>query len=616
MTETENPIDNDDRLKGLLSAIPEVKSKKAYIAWRKSFLKIYTKHLDPNGILNGKDSNYRLLKQLRALSLRIADAESLLASKSDAAASSNSSSAAAMTTIEGRRVLTNLTEEVAASETKVNEFMPKTNADEEKFGFDKFELAAVLLEDGFHGYDRMKETKDALEQITSGLVGNNNNETSGDGSSVSVVDDNFQKIIRNYSNAVQSFLEVMEDLGLFSVVKQCVDVAYQGKERPEPQDPALSVPEEQDDESSGEGSLGDGSTTYSSSSDGSDGNSQSASEDGGPEDGQKKKKKKKEKSESSKKKKKTKGIKGGEETLPGGNNNNNSNGEEEQRLLPILDDPVLDDESWPVLGKGAGGVTRKATWKGREVAVKTFAGELTSDGSPRDEKAVSEMLVLANNDNGRGSDPALIELLGETKEKGALVMEFLENYGAVAGPPSMESCSRDVYDESSLETLQDFPLWKIVVDTLRVLSKLHSLGITHADFYAHNILIRQQRQRQPRRANSGTDNDTDNDTDASVKVSDFGAAYRYRHHENNPTNDNDEFGRLVETVEIRAFGVLVRELFGAAARAAAGSGSPARDGGGCANHPWEELLAECEKPTEAAGRATFRDLAQRFSLRG
>eukprot|EP00534_Pseudo-nitzschia_fraudulenta_P008395 CAMPEP_0201144592 /NCGR_PEP_ID=MMETSP0851-20130426/6362_1 /ASSEMBLY_ACC=CAM_ASM_000631 /TAXON_ID=183588 /ORGANISM="Pseudo-nitzschia fraudulenta, Strain WWA7" /LENGTH=548 /DNA_ID=CAMNT_0047419425 /DNA_START=34 /DNA_END=1680 /DNA_ORIENTATION=+ len=327
MTETENPIDNDDRLKGLLSAIPEVKSKKAYIAWRKSFLKIYTKHLDPNGILNGKDSNYRLLKQLRALSLRIADAESLLASKSDAAASSNSSSAAAMTTIEGRRVLTNLTEEVAASETKVNEFMPKTNADEEKFGFDKFELAAVLLEDGFHGYDRMKETKDALEQITSGLVGNNNNETSGDGSSVSVVDDNFQKIIRNYSNAVQSFLEVMEDLGLFSVVKQCVDVAYQGKERPEPQDPALSVPEEQDDESSGEGSLGDGSTTYSSSSDGSDGNSQSASEDGGPEDGQKKKKKKKEKSESSKKKKKTKGIKGGEETLPGGNNNNNSNGQ-------------------------------------------------------------------------------------------------------------------------------------------------------------------------------------------------------------------------------------------------------------------------------------------------
>ena len=61
-----------------------------------------------------------------------------------------------------------------------------------------------------------------------------------------IVDGNFLKILKTYSNAVESFLHVMEDLGLFTVMKQCVDVVYQGKERPEPKaprpTPQLQVP--------------------------------------------------------------------------------------------------------------------------------------------------------------------------------------------------------------------------------------------------------------------------------------------------------------------------------------------------------------------------------------
>jgi len=225
----------------------------------------------------------------------------------------------------------------------------------------------------------------------------------------------------------------------------------------------------------------------------------------------------------------------------------------ESSLLPILDDPVLDDDSWPVLGKGAGGVTRKVPWKGRDVAVKTFAGELTSDGSPQDEKAISKLVTTAS-----GEDSSLIALLGETKTGGALVMEFLKGYSALAGPPSFVTCSRDVYGDESKASLENFPLWKIAIDTLRVLSKLHSLGVTHADFYAHNILI------QP-------------DTN-SVKVSDFGAAFSYR-------CNNERFVSLVETVELRAYTVLVEELFGLAIEKKEDS-----------KHPWRELLKECRAP--------------------
>lgn len=217
MTATENPIDNDDRLKGLLSTIKDVKSRKAYNTWRKSFLKIYTKYLDSNGILNGKDANYRLLKQLERLANRIELIQPTLQEQS-------------IDTANGRRLLTNLTNEIVATERKVQELMPKTNADEERFGFDKFELAAVLLEDGFHGYDSMIQMRQELESIIAHLVHENTNEIA---------------IIHQYSDSVESFIKVMEDLKLFKIMNHCVDVVYQGKERPAPTPPP---PPSDDDE--------------------------------------------------------------------------------------------------------------------------------------------------------------------------------------------------------------------------------------------------------------------------------------------------------------------------------------------------------------------------------
>ena len=70
MTITDNPLDNDDRLRDLLSKIGDVRSRKAYGTWRMEFLDLYTESLDENGILNGMDANCRLLKQLERLEHR------------------------------------------------------------------------------------------------------------------------------------------------------------------------------------------------------------------------------------------------------------------------------------------------------------------------------------------------------------------------------------------------------------------------------------------------------------------------------------------------------------------------------------------------------------------
>ena len=265
--------------------------------------------------------------------------------------------------------------------------------------------------------------------------------------------------------------------------------------------------------------------------------------------------------------------------------------------LLILDDPTLEDTSWPVLGQGAGGVTRKVSgWKTTasskkrkhvggdgddedgdgttteqelviDVAVKMYAGELTSDGSPQDEKMIATRLATTFPD-----EPAMIHVYGETKTKGGLVMEFLDGYDALAGPPSFDTCSRDVYDltdESKLSLMTPDYCWKIATSMLRVLTELHKLGICHGDFYAHNILIKPSTQ--------------------DVKLSDFGAAFCYHKH--------DGYGKSIERTELRSFEVLVNELYT--------NYVVSRNEG--AAEKWQRLMKEFEKDN-----VTFHSLCKQF----
>ena len=262
--------------------------------------------------------------------------------------------------------------------------------------------------------------------------------------------------------------------------------------------------------------------------------------------------------------------------------------------LLILDDPTLEDTSWPVLGQGAGGVTRKVSgWKTTtsskkrkhvggdgdgddtteqtlviDVAVKMYAGELTSDGSPQDEKMIATRLATTFPD-----EPAMIHVYGETKTKGGLVMEFLDGYDALAGPPSFDTCSRDVYDlthESKVSVMTPGYCWKIATSMLRVLTELHKLGICHGDFYAHNILIKPSTR--------------------DVKLSDFGAAFCYHKH--------DEYGKYIERTEVRSFAVLVNELYT--------NYVVSRNEG--AAEKWQMLMKECEKDD-----VTFDSLCKQFA---
>jgi serine/threonine protein kinase len=103
-------------------------------------------------------------------------------------------------------------------------------------------------------------------------------------------------------------------------------------------------------------------------------------------------------------------------------------------------------------------------------------------------------------------------------------MEYLDGFTALAGPPSLETCTRDVYDCNTMLVHGR----SMVTCLLDALVRLHNAKMSHSDLYAHNILIR----------NQGED----------LKLTDWGAACFY----------DDQLN--LEPIEMRAFAVLVEEI--------------------------------------------------------
>ncbi len=183
-------------------------------------------------------------------------------------------------------------------------------------------------------------------------------------------------------------------------------------------------------------------------------------------------------------------------------------------------------EVGPLLGQGASGLVHAARWgtPPRPVAVKLFKGAMTSDGLPRHEMAA----CLAAADHP-GLIAALGRIGGHPEAAEGLVMPRLPaDWRVLAAPPSLESCTRDVYDPGL--RLRGAVAHRIAHQMAGAVAHLHGRGVLHGDLYAHNILW--------------------DGASGEAVLSDFGAASMLR-------RDTDEG---LKRLEIRAFGLLLEEL--------------------------------------------------------
>ncbi|WP_421323074.1 leucine-rich repeat-containing protein kinase family protein [Aeromonas veronii] len=216
-----------------------------------------------------------------------------------------------------------------------------------------------------------------------------------------------------------------------------------------------------------------------------------------------------------------------------------------------IDDAHVEPLAWKtlalgeLLGQGASGVIHRATLVANpadavtqasdrgddsQVAVKLFKGAVTSDGLPRCEMAAS----LA-----AGTHPNLIKVIGKVADHPsgipALVMELIDPaFANLAGPPSLDSCTRDVYPEGLHLSVPD--ALAMTHGIASVAGHLHCAGIMHGDLYGHNILFARG-----------------SDAPARALLGDFGAASLY-------DRSDRERALGLERLEVRAFGCLLEEL--------------------------------------------------------
>ncbi|MDB5884587.1 MAG: protein kinase, partial [Polaromonas sp.] len=227
-----------------------------------------------------------------------------------------------------------------------------------------------------------------------------------------------------------------------------------------------------------------------------------------------------------------------------------------------------------LLGEGASGVIHQALWlrgnTAQPVAVKVFKGAITSDGLPRHEMAACM---------SAGAHPALIAVHGQLSGHPAgacgLVMDLVApQFRNLAAPPSLQSCTRDVYDAQTRFTLEAaVQLAGAVASAAR---QLHARGILHGDLYAHNILCTEHGQ---------------------ALLGDFGAASLY-------TPADRPLANALQRIEVRAFACLLEELLACC---------PALQGAQALRQQIAGLQADCADPGSAR-RPLFADVEKRLAL--
>lgn len=185
------------------------------------------------------------------------------------------------------------------------------------------------------------------------------------------------------------------------------------------------------------------------------------------------------------------------------------------------------------LGRGASGVISRAEWVARTelpaemsvnasepVAIKVFHGDVTSDGYPEDE--LDACLSVSPH-------PNLVSAIARIEEAdcNALVMRLIpQSYFNLGQPPSLESCTRDVFTKGQAFTQQQINLF--VSQMTSLLEHLEAAEVCHGDLYAHNTLVA---------------------PDGHLLFGDFGAASRYQ----NLTDDQKTGIRRIERRALKHF---------------------------------------------------------------
>jgi len=177
------------------------------------------------------------------------------------------------------------------------------------------------------------------------------------------------------------------------------------------------------------------------------------------------------------------------------------------------------------LGEGASGIIYQANHQHQgAVAIKLFKGQVTSDGLPQSEKAACIAAGLHVN-----VITATAKISGHPQGVAGMLMPLVDaSFRNLAGPPTLESCTRDIYPADTGFTLKT--VIRMAHGIAAAAAHLHEKNILHGDLYAHNILWNEQ---------------------GDCLLGDFGAASFI---------PSGHVGHALQRIEVRAFACFLEEL--------------------------------------------------------
>jgi serine/threonine protein kinase len=182
-----------------------------------------------------------------------------------------------------------------------------------------------------------------------------------------------------------------------------------------------------------------------------------------------------------------------------------------------------------LLGEGASGHIYQVSdlESAQPMALKVFKGAMTSDGLPEHELAA----CLAVGQHAALCTPSAV-VPDHPQGAAALLLPLIPpRYINLAGPPSLGSCTRDVYPPHLRISVDAASRVALTIAT--ALAHLHQRGVMHGDLYAHNILW--------------------DPSTGDALLSDFGAATLL-------PLAQPEVCQALLWLEVRAFGCLLEEL--------------------------------------------------------
>jgi len=193
-------LEDDPILKDLLKQLDRIETRRGFAKWKNQFLTQFEMHLEGTNVTKASHKYHSFAKRIDRLALLLKTLEGLIRS---------GDCSTEKCTVKSRQSLSELQKALTGMIEHTQALVPGTLEVEQKAGYTKFDMGAVLVRDGFVEYDRLCICNEILLHMK-------------DIALTEVADRQLLEEMDRYWQKVEAFYQIMgTDLGLHGAILRC-----------------------------------------------------------------------------------------------------------------------------------------------------------------------------------------------------------------------------------------------------------------------------------------------------------------------------------------------------------------------------------------------------------